>query len=317
MAGTAASLSVRIAIRSGRGCTMLAAETRQALQDRGADGRDAQFQVERVGRRRERALVDHAAAFDERHAIAGRLHFAQQMRIEEHRDPVGAQLVDDAAHQQPAQRIEPGGRLVQEDELRIVQQRLRQPHALEHALAVAAQRAIGGVQQVDARQQPIDAGVQRDAAQPIEPPVEPQQLGRGERVVKAEMLGKKADARADRAIAERRAQHVPRAGRRRDQRQQHLDRRGLAGAVRPEKAEDLAGAHLQRQIGHREGVAELLAQGVGLDHPRTLPRLAISAPSLPWPAPVPSAPCSAGRTHDRASTRAPCGSAIRCGADAE
>ena len=140
------------------------------------DQADAQLQVEHLGRSRETAFVDDAAAFDERHAIAGRFHFAEQMGIEKHRDPVGAQLVDDVAHQQPAQRIEAGGRLVQEHESRLVEQRLRQPHALQHALAVAAQRAIGRVDEVHAGQQPIDAGVQRDAAQPIEAAVKPQQL---------------------------------------------------------------------------------------------------------------------------------------------
>ena len=277
MAGITASLSVRKAIRSARSWTMFVPKRDKPSRIAGPVRRHAQFQIERLGRRRETAFGDDAAAFDERHAIAGRFHFAKQMGIEKHRDPVGAQFVDDAAHQQSAQRVEPGGRLIEEDELRFVEQRLGQPHPLKHALAVAAQRAIGRVEQVDACQQPIDAGVQRNAAQTIEPAVKPQQLGRGERVVKAKVFGKKADARAGRAIAERCAQHVPRAGRRLDQRQQHLDRRGLAGAVRAEEPEDLAGAHAQRQIGHRERRAELLAQRVGLDHPRLLQRGSVRA----------------------------------------
>jgi hypothetical protein len=86
--------------------------------------------------------------------------------------------------------------------------------------------------------------------------------------VKAKVFRKKADAGARRAVAKRRAQQPPGARRRLGQRQQHFDRGGLAGAVWAEEPEDLAGTHVQRQIGHRDGCAELLAQRVGLDHSR-------------------------------------------------
>ena len=269
MAGTTASLSVRKAIRSGRGCTMFVPKRDKPSRIAAATRADPQLQVERLGRSRETAFGDDAAALDERDPIAGGFHFAEQMGIEKHRDPVGAQFGDDVAHQQPSQWIEAGGRLVQEHELRLVQQRLCQPHALQHALAVAAQRAIGRIDEVHAGQQSIDAGVQRAASQPIEAAVKPQQLRRRERVVKTEMLGKKADARARRAIAERGAEHLSRAGCRLDQRQQHLDRGGLAGAVRPEEPEDLARTHAERQIRHGDGGTELLAQLLGLDNQRT------------------------------------------------
>src|SRR5438105_2890798 len=131
-------------------------ETRQALEDRASDGADAQFQVDPLGWSRQTAFLNDAAAFDEHDPIAGRFYFTEQMGIEKDRDPVGAQFVDDAAHQQPAQRVEAGGRLVEKYESRLVQQRLRQPYTLQHALAVAAQRAIGRVDEVHARQQPID-----------------------------------------------------------------------------------------------------------------------------------------------------------------
>jgi hypothetical protein len=145
------------------------------------------------------------------------------------------------------------------------------------ALAIAAQWAIGRVDQVHACQQPVDAGVQRYAPQSIEAAVESQQFSRGERFVKAEMLGKKANARADCAIAERSAEHTSRAGRRLDQRQQHFDRRGFAGAVRPEEPEDLALTHVEGEIRHGDGGTELLAQPLSLDHQRTDVAIAITS----------------------------------------
>jgi hypothetical protein len=161
--------------------------------------------------------------------------------------------------------------------LRVVQQRLCEPHPLKHALAITAQRAIRRVDEVHACQQPIDAGIQRYTAQPVEAAVEPQQLGRGERFVKAEMLGKKADARARGAIAERSAQHATRAGGRLDERQQHFDRGGFAGAVRPEEPEDLALIHLNGEIRHRDGATELLAQPLGLDNQCTEVAIAMTS----------------------------------------
>src|SRR5439155_6023145 len=111
-------------------------EARQALNDRSPDRTNPQLQVEHLGRSRKTAFLDDAAALDEHDAIAGGFHFAEQMRIEKDRDPVGAQLGDDIAHQQPPQWIEAGGRLVHEHELRVVQQRLCEPHSLKHALAI-------------------------------------------------------------------------------------------------------------------------------------------------------------------------------------
>jgi hypothetical protein len=79
------------------------------------------------------------------------------------------------------------------------------------------------------------------------------------------MIGKKSNACAGRAVADRGAHHVSRAGCRIHQRQQHLDRGRLPGAVWADEPENLAGTHAQRQIGHRESGAELLAQRVSLD----------------------------------------------------
>ena len=65
------------------------------------------------------------------------------------------------------------------------------------------------------------------------------------------------------------------AARRLEQRRQHLDRRRLAGAVRAEEREDLAGLDLERHVvdgadgfvGLR--VAEDLAQALHFDHGRS------------------------------------------------
>ncbi len=55
-----------------------------------------------------------------------------------------------------SERIEPDVGSSRKTSRGVVEQRLRQPDALQHAFAVAAQRTIGGVDEIDASQQPID-----------------------------------------------------------------------------------------------------------------------------------------------------------------
>ena len=76
---------------------------------------------------------------------AQRLGIRQDVRAEEHRPPLVAKLQDQIAHLAPADGIEPGHRLVEDDELRIVDERLREADALHHAFRVLADRpaAIG------------------------------------------------------------------------------------------------------------------------------------------------------------------------------
>ena len=61
------------------------------------------------------------------------------MRAEEDRPALVAQLEHQRADVAPAERIEARHRLVEEEHLGIVQQRLRQPDALQHALRELAQ----------------------------------------------------------------------------------------------------------------------------------------------------------------------------------
>ena len=67
------------------------------------------------------------------------------MRAEENRPALIAQLQDQLPNVTPAQRIEPGHRLVEEDDLRIVEQRLRDADPLDHAFRELAelQPALG------------------------------------------------------------------------------------------------------------------------------------------------------------------------------
>ena len=74
-----------------------------------------------------------------------------------------------------------------------------------------------------------------------EPGVELEDLAGAEPGLVAEQLGQVADPPPRRAVAERRAEDRAAAAGRAGEAEQQLDRGRLAGAVRPEEAEDLAG----------------------------------------------------------------------------
>ena len=67
-------------------------------------------------------------------------------------------------HEQAPERIESGRGLVEKHEAGVVQKRLRQAGALQHPLAVTAQRAIGGVEQIDTGEQAVDTSFEIETA---------------------------------------------------------------------------------------------------------------------------------------------------------
>ncbi len=197
--------------------------------------------------------------------VAGDLYLAEQVRVEEDRRPARPEIADEIADQQPAERVEPRGWLVEKDQFWIVDERLRQAGALQHALAVLPQRTLGRIEQIHACEQVLDADVERDAAEPVQSSVEPQQLAAGQAVVKPEMFREEADARPRGAVADRRAQHGAASSGRRHERQEHLERRRLARAVGTEEAEDLTPVHRERQPLDRDLRAESLLQAARFD----------------------------------------------------
>ena len=86
------------------------------------------------------AARHQAAAREDRDAAAQRFGVAQHVRAEEHRAAFVAQPQNQRADVAPPQRIEPRHRFVEDDELGIVDERLRDPDALQHALRELPQR---------------------------------------------------------------------------------------------------------------------------------------------------------------------------------
>ena len=95
-------------------------------------------------------------------------------------------------------------------------------------------------------------------------PVVLQQFAGGQVVVEVRLLGQKSDLRLHARIVDFHPQNAGRASGGEDQPHQHLERGGLAGAVRSEEAENLA--FLDRQVQRAQGMLRPLApeaHGVG------------------------------------------------------
>ena len=189
-----------------------------------------------------------------------------------------AQAVDQLVHLARCDRIEPGGRLVEEDDRRIVEQRARERDALAEALREAAAGIVGPAGEVDRRQRLPDPRLR--LCELVQSGEELEVLGDGETQVEAGVLGHHRDSLAD-LDAVRRVERQPRdTGRARgggDQGGEHAHGRRLAGAVRAEEAEHLAGADAEGDVVDREPLTEPLRQV--LDDERRLVRRARRRPA--------------------------------------
>ena len=92
-----------------------------------------------------------------------------------------------------ARRIDSGGRFVQDDKSRFLDERLSEADALQHAFGVTAEAAIARAGQADEREQFIDAAPQARAAQSAKFSVEAERLCAGQIFVEIGTLRQESD----------------------------------------------------------------------------------------------------------------------------
>ena len=136
--------------------------------------------------------------------VAHPLDLGQQVRVEDDRRATVARRADDGPDVDPADRVERRGRLVEQDQLRVPEQRDAQPEPLLHPLREAAHRVVGTVGQADPVERLVDGSAAIGRGDPAELGVEREDLAGVQPGLVAEQLGQVADPRARRAVAERR-----------------------------------------------------------------------------------------------------------------
>ena len=141
--------------------------------------------------------------------------------------------------------VEAGRRLVEEEDLRRVDEGEREVEPPLHPAGVAADLAVGRLREADALEQELAAPGALGPRDALQRRLQAQVLAAGEQRVERRLLERGADrgphlrALADDVVAG----HGRRAGRRREEGREHVHRRRLAGAVGAEESVDLAGVH--------------------------------------------------------------------------
>src|SRR5262249_19105358 len=149
------------------------------------------------------ALADDLAAVEDDAAVADQLHLAQQVRVEEDRRAATLQLGQHLADLAAADRIDAVGRLVEEDHVGGVHQRLGYAHALLHALGVGADLVVHAALEADHVQHLVDALLLGGGGHLEEAAVEVEEGGGGVVLGEAVVFGQVADAGADVGGADR------------------------------------------------------------------------------------------------------------------
>ena len=204
---------------------------------------------------------------------ADRLGVAQGVGAEQHRPPLVPQRPYEVANVAAPERVESRHGLVQKDDLRVVDQRLRDPDALQHAARIRPQPAAALGSDAGPVELPRGPPAALGGRVAEQAPDVRQELFRRAGIGEARRLGQKADPAPDGGVAGRTAEDLGAARRRVDQPHQQPQRRGLAGAVRSEVAEHGAPRDVQRHPVERvmharspEAPAERLRELAELNH---------------------------------------------------
>ncbi len=182
------------------------------------------------------------------------------MAVDENGLALAAEAEEDIADLTAADGVYAVGRLVEEDQVRVVDHRLRQADPLGHAFGIRADLAIGGVAHVDDVQQLGGALPARGAIHLRQRAEEFDDLPPGEITGEAVVLGEVTHAAQRRLVTDGLPEHRAGGAGGADDGHDDLDQGALAGAVGTEQSEDLTAADLHGDA--LEGVdAPLIALG--------------------------------------------------------
>ena len=200
------------------------------------------------------ALGDDPPAVDDRDRVGEPVGLLEILRREQQRGALPDQLADDVPHAQPAARVEPGRRLVQEQHGGSGHQRPGQVQPAPHAPGIALHDPVGGVGEVEPLEQLAGALTARPARQVIEAPDHVEVLETGEQLIDRGVLPGQSDdpPQRGRVCQHVDAGHAGPAGVGLEQGGEHAYGGGLARAVGPEQPGHGALGH--RQVEAVEGL---------------------------------------------------------------
>jgi hypothetical protein len=214
-----------------------------------------------------RALRDDAPAIDDDDAVADHGHLGQDMRRQDHRVLAG-ERADQGPDLGDLPGVEADGGLVEDEHIRVPEQRLREADALPVALRQLADHPVAHVRDEAAVHHVGDPPPARAAPHPFDLRHEVE-VGRHRQVrVEGRVLGQVSDAapHLERLGEDVEARHTRRARAGRHEAREDLHRGGLAGAVRAEKADDAALVDAEGHAVDRGDRPVVLGKLIDLDH---------------------------------------------------
>ncbi len=232
--------------------------------------------AEPLGEVLEGPLPDQPPGGEDPDPVAHRLDLVEQVARQQDRHPA---LVHEPAEQvedlDDADRVDRGGRLVEDEHVRILDERVGDAEALEHAPRVRVHAVVGAVGQADLLEHLIDRGVGLGGRDAVELRRVAQVLAAGHVAVEPDAVGHVPHAPLDleRATGRIESDDTGRALGGFGQAEEHEDRRGLARAVLAEQPEDLAGVHLEVEVIDGDEVTVVLGQAAGADPDRVRRRI--------------------------------------------
>ena len=179
-----------------------------------------------------------------------------------------AQLAQDLAHLDPRARIQARGRLVQDEQLRVVDQRVRQAQPLAHPARERLDVRVALVDEAHDLQQLPDHGAAPRRRHVVAAREEVEVLPDPQVVVDAVEVGHVADpaAHLDGVLGDGDPAHQRLPGGRGEQGGQDAHGGRLARAVGADEAVDLARADEEVDAGQRQLVVVALGEAARLDH---------------------------------------------------
>ena len=234
-----------------------------------------------------RALRRDLAAVHDHQPVAQLLGLVHVVRGQDQRHALLLEPEQPVPHHVPGLRIQAGRRLVQEQDLGLVDQRPGDGEAALHAARQRLDLVIGPLGQLHEVQQPRRALGDDGPRQAEVPAVDQEVLPDGQLHVQGVLLRHDAEPGPDRRAVGHRvhAQDRQLAPARRRDAADHPHGRGLAGAVRAEEAERLTPPELEIDPVHGGEITEPLGQVVSANkdlrfrHARDTTRQGLSVPN--------------------------------------
>ncbi len=224
---------------------------------------------EGVGHIRGGAVGHDLTGGQEHDTLAEALHLHHVVaRDEQRRAVVGGDLEQAGAHSVGDVGVEAGGRLVEHQELGVVEDRLHDPDEGALTRRQLHAHAVGQVGDLEALEPLLDRGLAGLPAHAVEAGEDRQGFAHPQPVRKGEVAGDEADLahRRRAALGEGVPHDGDRAGVRGDGAEEHQERGGLAGSVGAEQGHALARADGEVHPVHGAHLRKGLHETVGFEH---------------------------------------------------